>query len=154
MTTVKQSESQQEIKDAPVWLSFAVAIFLVLLGIGVGYYTFSQNQTSKVLDEKGVKVKGKVSFINRTDIKDIDKMNHYTINYSVNNKSYDYKTSLKYTYYIINEELVLLVNPDKPSQAMLMNEEDRNHGNYLWTLLFITVGILIIVYKRKDISKK
>jgi len=39
-------------------------------------------------------------------------------------------------FYVINEEVVLLVNPDKPSQAMLFSGDDMNKGSYLWFLVF------------------
>lgn len=140
-------------KDAPAWLSVAIAILLILIGLGMGYYSYSQNQKAKTLSEKGVQVKGTVSFVDRTKKNQNDKMNHYTISYTYNNNSYTYKTSLKYVYYEINEELVLLVNPDTPSQAMLVNQENREKDRYLWSIFLIATGVLIMYYHKQKKGK-
>lgn len=150
MNDSTQNSSNNITKETPVWLSVTISILLILIGLGIGYYTYSQNQLAKILSEKGVKVKGIISFVDRTKTNENDKMNHYTINYSYNNTSHTYKTSLKYIFYVISEEVVLLVNPDKPSQAMIVNEEDREKGSYLWSLFLISSGILIMYYKRKN----
>jgi uncharacterized membrane protein len=154
MTLSTQNSSKKVVKDAPVWLSVTISILLILIGLSIGYYTYSQNQIAKILSEKGTKVKGTISFVDRTKTNENDKMNHYTISYSYNNTSYAYKTSLKYVFYIINEEVILLVNPDKPSQAMLLNEDDSEKGSFLWALFLISTGVLIIYYKRKSVGEK
>lgn len=151
MTPSHQNKpTDKTIKDAPLWLSLAIGTLLILIGLGIGYYTYSQNQMVKTLNEKGIKVNGIVSFVDRTGTKPIDRTYHYTISYSYGNNSYSLKTSFKYVSYLINEEVILLVNPDKPSQAMPLDEFNRETGSYLWTLFLIAMGVLIIYYKRKE----
>lgn len=154
MTLSTENSSKKVVKDAPVWLSVTISILLILIGLSIGYYTYSQNQIAKILSEKGVKVKGSVSFVDRTKTNENDKMNHYTIEYKYNNSTFTYKTSLKFIYYNINEELTLLVNPEKPSMAMLSSDDDMNKGSYLWAIFFISTGVLIVYYKQKSMRIK
>lgn len=149
MTLSNQNSSKKVVKDAPVWLSVSIAILLILGGIGLGYYTFSQNQNAKILTAKGVKILGTVSFVDRTKTNQNERMNHYTISYNYDNVSYTYKTSLKFIYYNINEKLTLLVNPDKPSMAMLSSDDDMNKGSYLWAIFLVFSGVGILYFKPK-----
>lgn len=148
MATQNSNFSKTVPKDAPEWLSISTSIVLVVIGLGIGFYTYSQNQLTKLLHEKGVQVNGTVSFVDRTVDKN-EKMNHYTISYIYNNIPNTYKTSLKYVYLNINEDVTLLVNPEKPSEAMLLNEDDMDKGSYLWAIFMVIAGGLIYKYRIK-----
>lgn len=153
MTLSNQNSSKNVTKDAPVWLSVTIAILLILIGTGIGYYTYSQNQITKILSEKGVKANGTISFVDRTKTNQNEKMNNYTISYTYDNVSYTYKTSLKYVYYNINEEVTLLVNPEKPSMAMLSTDDDKNKGSYLWAFFMFISGVGILYFKKNSKAK-
>jgi hypothetical protein len=83
MPLYTENSSKKIVKDGPVWLSVTLSILLILIGLSIGYYTYSQNQIAKILSEKGVKVKGNVLFVDRTKTNENDKMNHYTIEYII-----------------------------------------------------------------------
>lgn len=149
--TGSKNSSKEAIKDAPPWLAITIGVVLILIGIGMGYYKFSRVQTANILKEKGVQTKGIVSFLERGKTGSTQRKDYYTITYNYNNVPYEYKTELSFVYYNINEELMLLVNPDNPSQAMLFNIDDLNKGSYLWSLFLMVMGVLIIYYKRRQV---
>lgn len=141
------------IKEAKPWFSNSIAFVLIAVGFGMGYYKYDRVQTAKVLNEKGVQIKGIVTEVERGRLSEkINRRDNYTISYTWEAASYNYKTSSKFSRYNINEELVLKINPDKPSQAMLLSDEDLNRGSYLFALSLIVVGILIINYSRKKLK--
>lgn len=140
--------SQGQIRQAPPWLSIAIAVILVLVGLGMGYYKFTRTQTASFLKEKGVRTKGIVTFVDRGKTQDIKRKDLYTISYFWNDVPYKYKTQLSFAHYNMNEELMLLVNPDSPSQAMLASIEDSEKGSYLFALFLIVMGIAIIYYQK------
>lgn len=152
--TGSKNSSKEAAKDAPPWLAIAIGVVLILIGIGMGYYKFSRVQTAHILKEKGVQTKGIVSFLERGkrgNTGSTQRKDYYTISYTYNNVPYEYKTELSLVYYNINEELMLLVNPDKPSQAMLSSYEDLNRGSYLFALFLMVMGAMIILYQKKQL---
>lgn len=152
--TGSKNSSKEAIKDAPPWLAITIGVVLIFIGIGMGYYKFSRVQTAHILKEKGVQTKGIVSFLERGNTRSTQRKDYYTIAYTYNNVPYEYKTELSFVNYNINEELMLLVNPDKPSQAMLLSNEDLNRGSYLFALFLTVMGVLIIIYQNKVLKKR
>lgn len=144
----KVQESKKEIKYAPIWLTFLIGIIFIIGGLGLGYYKFDNYQIARLLREKGVEVKGVITDVSRQSSGKSNSSSRRTYNYKI---SYDYgairhiyKTSFTNSLYQLNEEVIMLVNPDKPSQARVNSSQDLTKGSYLWTLLSLAAGVLII----------
>ncbi|MEA1787520.1 DUF3592 domain-containing protein [Arenibacter sp. GZD96] len=150
-TKAFSTSSKEKIQHAPLWLSMAIGIGLVLGGLGMGYYKYSGAQTAKILNKKGVQIKGIVAEVDRSSSSEkTNRRDFYTINYHWETVPYTYKTSSKFARYGINEELVMLVNPDNPSEAMLLSSEDIHRGSYLFALFLMVMGVLICYYQYKQ----
>lgn len=150
----EKKSKEQETKDAPPWLAIAIAVLLIMIGLGMGYYKYNRIQTVSLLTEKGVKTKGIVTDVFRGTTQNTEKKDRYTITYYWEEVPYQYETQLSLVYYSLNEELLLLVNPDNPSQAMLMSNEEFNRGSYLFALFLVVMGILIIKYQKGKLRTK
>jgi hypothetical protein len=145
--------SNQNILYAKPWLTISIALILIAVGIGMGYNKFSRVQTARLLNEKGVQIKGIVTKVIRSRLsQNTNRRDYYTITYTYEGATYNYETYSKFSHYNMNEELVLKINPDKPSQAMLLSNEDINRGSYLFAVFLIVMGVLIINYHRKNLQ--
>lgn len=152
-TNITTAHSKENILQAKPWLSISIAVILIAVGVGIGYYKFSRTQTAKVLDEKGIQIKGIVTDVDRGSLSEkTNRRDYYTISYTWKAAIYKYETSSKFSRYNINEELVLKINPDDPSQAMLLSNEDINRGSYLFAIFLIVMGVFIINYNRKNLK--
>ncbi|GGD36484.1 hypothetical protein [Flavobacterium orientale] len=151
--SVKKSNAQ-ELKEAPPWLAIASAVLLIMIGLGMVYYKYDRTQTSTLLTEKGVKTKGIVTEVFRGATQNTEKKDRYTITYYWEEVPYQYEIQLSLAHYARNEELLLLINPDNPSQAMLMSHETFNQGSYLFGLFLVVMGILIISYQKRKLRTK
>ena len=141
---------KENILQAKPWLSISIAVVLIVVGVGMGYDKYSTAQTAKILNEEGIQIKGIVTKVNRGRISEkTNRRDYYTITYTYEAVTYNYETYSKFSQYNINEELVLKINPDKPSQAVLLSNEDMNKGSYLLALFLIVMGVLIINYSHK-----
>lgn len=139
--------------QAKPWLSISIAVILIVVGVGLGYDKFSRVQNVQLLNDKGVQIKGIVTKVNRGRISEnTNRRDYYTITYTYEAVTYNYETYSKFSHYNMNEELVLKINPDKPSQAMLLSNEDINRGSYLFAVFMIVMGVLIINYHRKNLQ--
>lgn len=139
---------KKEIKHAPIWLTFVIGVIFIIGGLGLGYYKFDNYQIAQLLREKGVEVRGVITDVSSQSSGKRKSSSRRTYDYKI---SYDYgdirhiyRTSFTNQLFQVNEELMMLVNPDKPSQARVNNNEDLSKGSYLWTLLSLAAGVLII----------
>ncbi|MBX2943924.1 MAG: DUF3592 domain-containing protein [Cyclobacteriaceae bacterium] len=122
---------------------FAVAIVMIVVGIGFGYYKFNNEVQASYLKDDGVAVKGIVLEESKSGRSGSSKTHYFDIGYQWEGTSYNHQISSKFNLYDVGEGVELLVDPKRPEEAM--GEEDMNQGSYNWSLIIIALGGLIFL---------
>lgn len=139
-------------KEAEPWMIFTVAIVLIVVGIGFGYYKFSRVTKASYMEDNGVAVRGIVVKESESRKSGSSKTHYFDLEYQWEGTSYDHQISSRFDLYEVGEEIELLVDPQHPEEAM--GEEDMNHGSFGWAFIIMGLGGFIFWLGIKKVKEK
>ncbi|HCM76943.1 MAG TPA: hypothetical protein DIS90_11210 [Cytophagales bacterium] len=150
MNTTQQADPEKS-KEAEPWMIFATSIVLILVGLGFGYYKFSNGQLARFLFEHGVKVTGTVVSESRSG-KQAGETFYYELSYNWEDTPYVFKTSSKIDSYNVGDEVEVMLNPENPEEVL--SPLDINKGSYMWSLIILTLGGFIFWLGLRKVKEK
>ncbi|MEQ8362885.1 MAG: DUF3592 domain-containing protein [Cyclobacteriaceae bacterium] len=145
-------EENKQSKEAEPWMIFTIAIALIAVGIGFGYYKFNNEIQAAHLKEVGVAVKGIVMDESESGKSGSSKTHYFDLEYQWKGISYNHQISSKFNLYDVGEEVELWVDPENPEAAM--GEEDMGHGSFGWAFIIMGLGGFIFWLGLKKLKEK
>jgi hypothetical protein len=140
-----------ESKEAEPWMIFGVAVVLIVVGIGFGYYKFNNEIQASYLKDKGVSVVG-VVIEESEGGKSGGRTHYFDLEYQWEGASYSHQISSKFNLYDVGEEVELWVDPEHPEEAM--GEEDMGQGSFGWAFIIMGLGGFIFWLGLKKVKEK
>lgn len=146
------AQEDKQSKEAEPWMIFTVAVVLILVGIGFGYYKFNNEIKASYLKENGVAVKGIVLEESESGKSGSSKTHYFDLEYQWEGTSYNHQISSGFNLYDVGEEVELLVDPEHPEEAM--GEEDMSHGSHSWSFIILALGGFIFWLGLKKVKER
>lgn len=139
--------------DAKPWQIFLIAVAVIAVGLGFGYYTLSNNIRAANLEEHGVKVSGILDNKTRSSSSG-NYTYHYELKYDWEGQELTYETSSKFESYGVGDKVELLVNPNNPEEVVINDPSDMGKGSFSWSLIILAVGGGIFWLGLKKVKQK
>lgn len=150
---MSEEQTGAKSKEAEPWLIFLIAVGVIAVGLGFGYYAFSNAKKASYLMEHGIKVKGILESKSR-GTGSSDRTYHYKIKYTWEGQELNYETSSKFETHNEGDLVELLINPDDPNEVVINDRLDMNKGSYSWSLIILLIGGGIFWLGLKKVKQK
>jgi len=145
-------EGDKQSREAEPWMIFAIAIAMIAVGVGFGYYKFSTEIQAAHLKDEGVVVKGIVMEESESGKSGSSKTHYFDLEYQWEGTSYNHQISSKFNLYDVGEEVELWVDSEHPEVAM--GQEDMGQGSFGWAFIIMGLGGFIFWLGLKKVKEK